>query len=380
MRIGIDNVSLGQSTARDGIGSNRFWLSALVEHLCRLAPQHTFVLFSARWADPLFDRPPSNLELVGVPFVPKQRSVRVLYQQLVYPFVINRARLDLFFATAGVAPLAVSTKILLHVLYLHFFTTPEAYGFIRSRYLRVLVRASLRRAWRVFVASHSTAKDLSRFAGYPLDRIAVIPYGLSDSLWAECAAKRTEPSPGLALTGGRPYVLYVSSTYPYKNHIELVQAFAVAKKRCQLPHVLLLVGAEGGVPYDKLRQEAAAAGVSDEMLIAGRVDSVFPLYRDATCSAMPSKYETFGFPVLESMALGCPVITSNLGTMAELSGDAALLVNPNEVNDIADALVKVLTDDGLREQMTERGRRQASPYHWEEVARQVLSLMEDEHR
>lgn len=322
---------------------------------------------------------PSNVEVVGLPCVPVSRGLRVFYQQTVLAATLARRGLDVFFATATVAPILAPVRLVLAVQFIQFYEMPEAYGLFRRVYLRCMVPLSVKKAKRVIIFTEHAKRDLVRRTGVPAEKIHVVPHGLSLDVWrlAEVAASAPERRVGAILTGGRPYLLYVSSTYGYKNHARLIRGFGLLKKRTNLPHVLLLVGSEISVPFRELRSVADRAGVESDVIFAGRLDHhlAAATYLGADLAVIPTLYETFGYPVLEGMACGCPVVTSNIGSMAELAGDAAVLVDPFDEGSIADGMERVLRDRVLRQDLVVRGRERAKQYTLERSAARTLEIL-----
>ncbi len=312
-----------------------------------------------------------------LPLVPRARPLRVLFQQTLLPAAVHASRSDVLFEIATIAPLASPIPVVLAVQFLQFYLMPQAYGPIRAAYLRLMLPLSVRRATRIITFTEAAKRDLVRFTGADATKVAVIAHGLSPSVWRAASAPADDPRlrKGLVLTSGRPYILYVSATYGYKNHRRLVRAFARMKRRSGLPHVLLLVGGEAGVRFDDIRAEARSAGVLDDVVIAGAVSEAARLNRLASLAVMPSLYETFGFPLLEAMACGCPVVATDRGSTAELAGDAGLLVDPEDENELADAMELALTDVRLRDELASRGRARAAPFRWERTAAETLAVL-----
>ncbi|GIW05611.1 MAG: glycosyl transferase family 1 [Dehalococcoidia bacterium] len=376
LTIGIDNVSTGESTARNAPGGMRLYLQALTREFARQRPDHRFIVFTPDWADDLYDGAvPPAIDVVRLPGVPKNKLLRVVYQQSRYVHVLNQSRLDVFFATATVAPLLVRPSVVLAVQFLQFFDPDTDLGVLRTAYLRRFVRWSVQRSARVVTFSESARADLIRWTRVRPDKVAIIPHGLSDDVW-EVAEGRGPSGEGDYLTGGRPFILYVSATYPYKNHLRLIEAFANLKRAHPTNHVLLLVGSEAGISFATLREAAHSLGVSDDVIIAGRVRHAAPLYRQAALAVIPSLSETFGYPVLEAMACGCPVVTSNCSSLAELAGDAAILVDPKDPASIAAGLERGLFDEQERSRLTARGRERAAQYRWSRSAEATLAVLE----
>ncbi|MGQ0571749.1 MAG: glycosyltransferase family 4 protein, partial [Armatimonadota bacterium] len=293
-----------------------------------------------------------------------------------------RHPLDVFFATATVAPLLCRAPVVLAVQFLQFYEWPDTYGALRTAYLRTMVPLSLRKAEKAIIFTSSAKQDLIRWTGAPAEKVCVVPHGLSEDLWgiANLPSDAPQRRIGVDLAGGRPYILYVSATYGYKNHLRLIQAFGLLKRRTEVPHVLLLVGDEMAVPFAELRMAAIRAGVADEVILAGRLDPyerVVATYLGADLTVIPTLYETFGFPLLEAMACGSPVVAANCGSTAELAGDAALLIDPLDVGAIADGMARVLSDPVLRRSLTARGQERAREYTWERTAAETLRILEE---
>jgi glycosyltransferase involved in cell wall biosynthesis len=169
------------------------------------------------------------------------------------------------------------------------------------------------------------------------------------------------------------FILAVSNMQPRKNLSRLMQAFARARQQHGIPHKLVLVGQQLWLTENDLAQ---ARILGDSVVLTGYVpDADLPLlYNAADVFAYPSLYEGFGLPVLEAMACGTPVITSNLSSLPEVAGDAALLVNPYSVEEMSDALVQVLTNGALKTSLRERGLARAGTFSWERTARQTVEV------
>jgi glycosyltransferase involved in cell wall biosynthesis len=376
LSIAIDNVSSGESTGRNAPGGMATYLNELLRCFNLLEPSNRYVMLAPAWAQPVAGRT-RNVCGHHLPLVPRARPLRVVYQQTLLPAAIHATQSDVLFEIATIAPLASPIPVVLSVQFLQFYLMPQAYGRLRAAYLRLMLPLSVRRATRIITFTEAAKRDLVRFTGADATKVAVIAHGLSPSVWRAASAPADDPNlrTGLVLTSGRPYILYVSATYGYKNHRRLVRAFARMKHRSGLPHVLLLVGAEAGVPFDAIRAEARRAGVLDDVVIAGGVPEAARLNRLASLAVMPSLYETFGYPLLEAMACGCPVVATDRGSTGELAGDAGLLVDPEDERELADAMELALTDVQLRDELASRGRKRAAPFRWERAAGETLAVL-----
>ena len=240
-----------------------------------------------------------------------------------------------------------------------------------------LVPAALRRADRVVTFSHTTKEEVIRRFKIVPAKIAVIYHALRfDDTALAAHEERCERDALLQAIGGE-YILSVGAFYPYKNLERLIEAFATIKP--DFPHKFVFSGAEtSAIRQTDLVAIARRLGVEKELVFVGRVpDEELPAYyRQAAALAMPSLDETFGFPVLEAMAFGCPVVTSALSSMAEIAGEAAALVDPIQVASIANGLRCVLADKDLRRQMIDLGRARARTFTYARFFQQLLQVIE----
>jgi len=172
----------------------------------------------------------------------------------------------------------------------------------------------------------------------------------------------------------RPFVLSVAGGDPTKNVETLVEAFGRLPLTIREGYDLMLVGDFRRRP--ELRARAAQLGLEKQTLFPGVVDDdrLIELYRQAAAFVFPSRYEGFGLPVLEAMACGCPVISSNASSLPEVTGDAALLVEPSDVEGVARALVRVLSDSDLAHDLRARGPARAAQFSWDRTAREMIAV------
>jgi glycosyltransferase involved in cell wall biosynthesis len=237
------------------------------------------------------------------------------------------------------------------------------------------VRAAARRAERVIVGSRHTAEDAVRFLGCAPGRVAVIPFAASPAF--RPSADRDADRRAVAERHGvtAPYVLHVGTTNPRKNLVRLVRAFADTRRHADLPHVLVLAG-EAGFAHAEVRAEIARLGVSGAVVLTdyAREEDMPSLYRASDLLAFPSLYEGFGIPVVEAMACGCPVLTSDVSALPEVAGDAALLVDPRSEDAIAAGILRLIEDRPLRERLVAAGFSRAAEFSWARGAAAHLAL------
>lgn len=216
-----------------------------------------------------------------------------------------------------------------------------------------------RQANRVITITQFSADRITELLGIPSDRVRAIHLGIDHDLFT--------PNGPAAMIDGLParYLYYPANSWPHKNHRRLIEAF----KRIDDPELALVLT---GTKTNSLDLGADDARVHHLGHVAEK--DVAGLYRGAEALIFPSLYEGFGLPPLEAMACGCPVGASNVGAVAEVCGDAALLFDPEDVEAIADAITRVTTDEPLRAELTAAGTERAAEFTWQKTAQKHLEV------
>ncbi len=286
---------------------------------------------------------------------------------------------DLLFVPAHVLPLWTRPPALVTVHDLGYRYFPEAHPPGQRRYLEWSTRHNARRAAAILADSQATRADLIRHYGTDPDRIVVAYPGLDPTLAPVQDPQRIAQT--LARYGiRRPYLLYLGTLQPRKNLVRLVEAFARLRFRLgpsgERGLHLVLAGRRGWL-YEDLFRRVRTLGLEGQVLFPGYVDDAdkAALLSGALAFVFPSLYEGFGFPVLEAQACGTPVICSDRSSLPEVAGNAALLVDPTDVEALVTALYRVATEPRLRATLVERGRTNTRRFSWEACARTVLEVM-----
>jgi glycosyltransferase involved in cell wall biosynthesis len=230
---------------------------------------------------------------------------------------------------------------------------------------------SVRRAAHVIAVSETTARDVAKLLGTPSGKITVTLLGVSREFSPEGPGLPADAFPGAdRLSAG--YVLYAGGLTPRKNLMRLLEAYREVAREMEAPP-LVLPGGESA-HAGELREKARELGLEGQVVFPGYVaEAALPaLYRGATAFVYPSLYEGFGMAVLEAMASGTPVVTSDRGGTAEVAGEAALLVDPESVEALAEALRRLLRDEGLRKELSGKGLARSRGYRWELTAQETV--------
>jgi glycosyltransferase involved in cell wall biosynthesis len=233
---------------------------------------------------------------------------------------------------------------------------------------------SIERASRIIALSQFTARRLERDLGVSADRISIIyaapgPEYRSDYSMRELAlekAHRHLPS---------SFLFYAAYKHPHKNHVRLFEALSILNQ-CRGERLKLVITGRPQRQRNELDDAISRLGLSEDVLDLGYVpnEEMPLLYRLASLLVFPSLMEGFGLPVLEAMASGCPVVCSNVTSLPEVAGDAALFCNPRDPEDIAQKIALVLDDEGLRSRLIKNGFARASQFSWEKAALQTIKV------
>ena len=268
---------------------------------------------------------------------------------------------------------------------LAFMRMPEVYN-LRWQLWHRLVRptAMARKAAAIIVPSQATAEDVHELMGVPAERIHVIPHGINGGYGADVLGndggssepvetlRRNVSTPGIR----QPYLLYVGTIEPRKNVEAIVDSFGLVRR--QHPNLTLVLAGPWGWKTSAVRRAIGRSSAREGIRVLNYVpeDQRRALYRGAAALVWPSWYEGFGFPVLEAMAEGCPVIAGATSSLFEVAGDAALLVRPYDQAGLAQAIENVLSDERLAEMLRERGLERVKGFTWQAAAGKMWELFE----
>ena len=368
MRIAIDAHSVGT-----GLGGNESYATNLVEALAEIDQKNQYTIYvTKREALERFkDRWPNFRVRSTLPHSPIIRIPLTLTSEL------RRNPVDVLhvqFTSPPVAPCPVVVSI--HDL--SFEHLPLTFKRRSRMQLRMTVRRSARHAAQVLTLSEYVRDDVIATYGIDAERVAVVPLAAPEHFSPvrdEMELQRVRQKYGI----GENYILSVGSIQPRKNLPRLIEAYSLLRSsqlEVNLPN-LVLVGKCAWL-YDETLGKIETLGLTKLVTLTGYVpEADLPaLYSGAHCFIYPSYFEGFGLPPLEAMKCGAPVIVGNRTSLPEVVDDAAVLVDPFDVGDIAAGLAKVINDSSLRASLRLKGLERAKAFDWRETARQTLAVYE----
>jgi glycosyltransferase involved in cell wall biosynthesis len=373
MHIGIDAHAIG---ARQG--GNETYIANLIKSLAEIDGDNLYTIYladagaAAQWRERLTTRhknfsvrllpPPTPLVRVPVYLTYElfRRPVDVLHVQYTAPPFCR-------------APLVVTIHDLA------FERLPETFTRRGSFQLKLTVRRTAKKAAKIATVSEYSRQDLLDIYKLPPEKVVVTYNGVESSFTPQPSVPNEAEEIRKRFGVSRDFLLAVGSLQPRKNLVRLIRAYArLRSEREDFRPQLVIVGRKLWLTseiFDEVKRQRWA----DDVILTGYVaDEDLPaLYRAARAFVYPSLFEGFGLPPLEAMASGTPVVTSDVSSLPEITGDAALLIDPNDERALANALIEIMNNDRLRAELREKGLAQAKKFTWRDAAEKTLRLYQE---
>jgi glycosyltransferase involved in cell wall biosynthesis len=353
-------------------GAHWFWTRVIPEMAKRLNPGEELHLLVSPKSRHLYQGYGPGVRYITYPWSNEQRNLRTLSEHLYSPVRLPLSRIDVF-NTLMAPTMNLSWSLVLHFKTMHAYTAPEAIKPLPRLYRRMNYPRSARAANAIIINSESLRSEIKRYLEVDPRKLKLIYEAVDHDLFRPGDAGEAR---ALVTKYGvtKPFVLFVSSLWPYKNCDGLLHAWALARGDLG-DRQLVIVGAGRDEKYlASLHSLAAELGITADVIFVGGVplEQTVSFYRAADVTVYPSLNETFGLPILEAMACGCPVVTSDTSAMPETAGGAALLSDPNDPASIAKAIVEAAGPD--RDRLRELGLRRAAQFTWGATAASTLDV------
>jgi len=382
MIIGVDTRALTRGT-RTGVEE---YVINLLSRLLKLDRNIEYRLFLSAWRKVL---PPAEwLKLSNVKLYDYKIPSRLLFGATRY---LGRPKIDKLLGGINVffnphffnAPLSKNCQKVMTFHDLSFAWHPEYFSLRKRIWHRFLmsVKQEAKSADKIIAVSESTKQDLIDLYKLPEDKIRVIYSGVGEEFMKnESRSMNHESWAKIKKNYKLPekFILYFGTIEPRKNITGLIRAFEILKgKNRNFGDLNLVIAGGRGWLYNDIFKKAATSKFNEQIIFTGFVepeDKVY-LYNLASLFVYPSFFEGFGFPPLEAMACGVPVITSNTSSLPEVTGDAGLMIDPYDIDELAWAMEEVLTDKNLSEELSRRGLERAKMFSWDKCASETLKLL-----
>lgn len=291
----------------------------------------------------------------------------------------HRPRPDVFFSMTHYAPRFSPIPTVVAVMDVAYMRFPELFNANDLYQLRNWTSYSVRNAKKVLTISNSSRDDIIKAYKTPAEKVVTIYPGIKNMLSLEPRVFGMNHLKSKYHISDN-YILFVGTVQPRKNIVRLIEAFSkVKEKESVIKDLDLIIIGRKGWQYEEILAAPGKFGVTDQVKFLENIsdEELNVFYQHALCYVLPSLYEGFGLPVVEAMQRGCPVITSNISSLPEAGGDAALYVDPENVDDIAEKITQLVTDKKLRHELIEKGKKQIQKFSWEKAAKETLDVLQE---
>ncbi len=377
MNIGID-ASRAFTKEKTGIEEYSY---QLIKNLTTMdLKSHQIFLYARK--NPVIDFDlPSNFKL-------KVISLNKLWTQIGLASEMMKNKPDILFVPSYTVPQIHPTKTVVTIHGLEYKYFPECYSLKERLFLELNTKFSIKWSSKIIVPSENTKRDLMKFYKVDGDKIKVIHHGARSQKFIKSKVHKVK--------NNEFNVLFIGRLEKRKNVVNLIKAFELFKKSFKNPPnplfqrgnrtpplvkgaggIKLTLAGKTGFGFEEIKKAIQESLYKKDIILKDYVseEEKDKLYKSANLFALPSFYEGFGLPVLEAMNYGVPVICSDTSSLPEVAGDAALLVDPNNIQEIADAMNKVFSDNDLRNKMIEKGLENVEKFSWEKCARETVDVL-----
>lgn len=333
----------------------------LIEHLAKIDSKNQYVLYLRTKPQQWILQLPQNFQIKLIPFPIFWTQIRLSFEMLVRP-------VDVLLIPASALPMIhpKNSMVTIHDLAWKFY--PESFTLANRLFLDFSTRYAVRRASKIIAVSENTKNDIEKFYGTEPGKITVIHHGFENFKVNE---KKVETKINLP----EKFVLFLSTLQPRKNLEGLIKAFKELKKECpELTHKLVVVGKPGWKFSSILKTIEENQDIVMYLNYVSDEDRM-EILKKAELLALPSFYEGFGMQILEAFALKVPVITSNVSSMPEIAGEAAIYFDPKNIPEIKNALKMCLYDKSLRESLVSKASNRLKEFSWEKCANETYELI-----
>lgn len=356
MKIGIDTSRV----TKEYLTGTEYYSIELIKSFARLNETDQFLLYAPKDPRPKLGPMPENFQTKIMPF-PK------LWSQLRLSFEMLAKKPDVLFVPAHLVPIIHPKNTVVTIHDLGFKHFPELYPAKELIYHNWGMNFSVKHAKKIIAVSEYTKKDLLRTYNLDPTKIEVV--------WSGVDLEKFKPDEKVKK---KPYILYIGRLEEKKNIINMIRAYAFLRKEAQTTHQLVLAGSPG-FGYENIQREIESLpkNIQKDIIRPGYISETdyIKKLREADIFLFCTNFEGFGFPVIEAMAVGTPVIASNITSIPEIAGNAALLVNPKNSMQIGAALSKLIHSDGLKKSLILKGRVRSKIFSWDKAGQKTLEII-----
>jgi len=376
MKIGIDG-SRAFIKNRTGIEEYSY---QVIKHLVNELSEHEIILYV---------RKNQKIDFI----LPKTWKIKTIYfyylwTQLGLSLEMLFRPVDVLFIPAHTVPCIhpVNTIVTIHGLEYEF--CPEAYSFLERIYMSCSIKNSCKWAKKIIAVSENTKKDLMKLYNVAEEKIKVIYEGYNADANFQFPISNLQSNPNFQNSNleinskfkiqNSKFLLFIGRLEERKNVVNIIDAFEILKEQYKIPHKLILAG-NSGFGYNKIKDRITNSNCCKDVVELGYIseEEKWELLKNADVFVFPSFYEGFGLPILEAQNSNVPVVSSNISSIPEVADGSALLVDPNNAEEIADAIYKLISDENFRNEIIKKGQVNVQRFSWEKCGKKIAELLND---
>ena len=369
MKIAINTLSENPYAPS---GAQGYYINLLRE-LSEIGQDHQFYLFVSKANQHLFGPyAHDNMHKILFKHSNEHQKRRIFTEHFGFSSVIKKYDIDVL--NTGVAVLQCPCKLVVTMKTMHAYTNPKELPLKTLLYRRLVYNWTVRKADIIISNSRSHSQDLIKYLPVDKKKIALVYEALDHDLFKPVSDKSIYYDQLSKMGVTRPFILFVSSLWPYKNAETLIEAFAQLKGKLEQYQLIIAGFSRDDAYLGDLKKRIKEHQLEQRIVFTGGLphETLAILYKTARLFVYPSLYETFGLTILEAMACGCPVITSNISSMPEIAGGAALLFDPKNVEDLTRQMITILGDDSAYQSRVNAGLKRATEFTWGKTAINTL--------
>lgn len=373
MRIAID-ARMGDTSGGIGV-----YIRELISQLVEIDKKNQYFIITNKYSDRSFVPSVDNFTILVSSITRKHYFIKDLWNLFFLPFLLKANNIDVYFNPRYILPFFKGkTKMVVTVHDMIAFLYSEIWPGISGFRIRNYIKLSSQRADAILTISNCAKKDIVRTLHIPENKVKVIYCGINKKLF--------KPIPDLSLQRlikrkygiRKKFILTVGPLGTRKNHDRLIDAYSILPKYIREDYQLIITGEKKGT-YNNLLKKVSEIYLVDDIVFTGFIpEKEMPMIISAaSLFVFPSLYEGFGIPLLEAMACGIPILASNVSSIPEVVGSAALLFDPYNINKMANAINRGITDEDLRQKLVQKGFERIKKYSWKNTAKGILGVFEE---
>jgi glycosyltransferase involved in cell wall biosynthesis len=340
----------------------------LILHLAAIDAENQYVLYLRAKPEDWFFSLPENFTVKVIPFPVFWTQLRISWEMLVHP-------VDVLFIPASALPIIHPKKTVVTIHDLAWIFYPQAFTWFNRNFLKFSTWFAVKSASKIIAVSEATKKDLIKVYQINSDKVIVVHHGYKLEVSRQPARRSLDEVGEPLINLPQHYILFLSTLQPRKNLGGLIKAFRQLKQELpELPHKLVVVGKPGWkfeAILKKIDENKDIVVYFNHILEAEK----FAVLKGATALVLPSFYEGFGMQILEAFAAGVPVAASNVSSLPEVAGEAAVYFDPGDVNQIKSAVKNILLDKALADRLRAKGQERLKQFSWQKCAEETLKVL-----